>query len=373
MNVLFISELANLGGGETSLLNLITEFNKDKSEIKPILLCFEEGKLPEESRDIRINTIIYDFKSDIRKAKIIKVIYTLKKIIKNNNIKVIQTNEWKTSVILSLINRFCFLKCKIVWVCHGQWYKFDIIKRNLINIFIDNIISVSNIVKENLLVNGIDKQKISKIPLGIDLDKFKYGDKLKIRKEFNLAEDEIVFAVVGRFQEIKGQKLVIEAAIELKKLNKKCKILFVGDSIFNNRLDDIYKQESLDLIKENELEDYFIFLGVRRDIPDILSSIDALIIPSVNESFGMVVIEAFASQCLVISTPCDGPKEIIKDGYSGFILLERKESYLTDRIESIIDKKIDLSTIAQCQKKQVEKYSIKSISILYKKLYKYYM
>lgn len=368
MNVLYISELANLGGGETSLLNLITEFNNNK-EIKPLLLCFEEGKLPEESRGLGIDTIIYNFKDEIKRFRLLKVFKSLKSLLKTNNISVIQTNEWKTAVVLSLINKMSFLKCKVVWVCHGQWYQFDSIKKIIINKFIDNIIAVSNIVKENLIDNGINEKIISKIPLGIDISKFENRDKFKIRREFNLSDDEVIFAVIGRFQEIKGQKLVIECANELKLKNKKFKILFVGDSIFNNKVDDIYKQESLDLIKMYNLEEESIFLGVRRDIADILSGIDALLIPSVNESFGMVVIEAFASQCLVISTPCDGPKEIIRDGYSGYILKDRNVQQLTNKMEEVIDRKIDINSIYINQKQYIENYAINNVCSMYEKIY----
>ncbi|MDR3594808.1 glycosyltransferase family 4 protein [Clostridium sp.] len=365
MNVLFVSELSNLGGGETSLLNLIIEFNNNFNEINPVLLCFKQGKLTEESKTAEIKTIIYDYKEDIKKFKIISCIRKFNTIIKANKIDIIQTNEWKTGFLLSIISKMCFSKCKIIWICHGQWYHFNLIKRNMVNLFIDKIVSVSNIVKENLINNGIELKKIVKIPLGIDISKFDNCDSQKIRQELQLSKDEKVFATIGRFQEIKGQKLLIETAKELKVLGRKFKILFVGDSIFDNEKDDKYKRECLDMIKEYGLEEYFLFLGVRRDIGNILSGIDALIIPSVNESFGMVVIEALAAGCLVISTPCDGPNEIIQNGVSGFILSERTTECLKNIMEDILEDKIDFKEMAKKQKECSKDYSISKVCSMY--------
>lgn len=369
MNILYISELSNLGGGETSLLNLIMEFKNNFSDVKPILLCFNDGKLTEESIEGNVKTIVYDFIGDVKKFKFIRCIKKIKNIIASNKIEIIQTNQWKSAFILKVINKLCLLKCRVIWVCHGQWYKFNFVKKSLINLFIDKIVCVSTVVKDNLIRNGINSSKIVKIPLGIDINKFTNCDSKKIRREFKLSEDEKVFAVIGRFQEIKGQRLVIEAAKELKKLGRKFKILFVGDSIFENANDDIYKNECLNLIEEYGLKKYCLFLGVRRDIGDILTNIDALIVPSINESFGMVIIEALAAGCIIISTPNDGAKEIIRDGISGFILNVRTTRGLVDKMQQILDDKIDLREISENQKKDSKNYSITRICGMYKSIY----
>lgn len=369
MNILFVSELSNLGGGETSLLNLILEFKKSHREINSTLLCFDEGKLTIESKENQISTVIYDLNNDAKRLKIINLMRKIKNIIKSNDIDLIQTNEWKTAVIISFVNKLFFLNCKIIWVCHGQWYEFNYIKRNLINIFIDDIIAVSKNVKDNLINNNINFNKIHHIPLGIDVKKFRNGDGNKIRKELNICKNEIVFGVIGRFQEIKGQKLVIEAVNLLKEKGRKIKVVFVGDSIFNNVADDIYKKECLELIIKYNIEEYFEFLGVRRDVSDILKGIDALIVPSINESFGMVVIEAYAANCVVVSTPCDGPREIIKDGYDSFILNERSHKCLAELLEEIINNKGILNSLRVNQKKSIPKYSIEKICNQYKQIY----
>ena len=60
------------------------------------------------------------------------------------------------------------------------------------------------------------------------------------------------------------------------------------------------------------MERNVIFLGERQDIPAILKEIDCLVIPSDNESFGMIAVEALAAGTPVLSTPNDGVSEILK-------------------------------------------------------------
>ena len=373
MNVLFISELANLGGGETSLLNLMTEFNNKEYGVNPILMCFSEGKLVEESKKNGIETIIINLRDCFKEKnikEIIRIVSKMNRLLRDNNIKVIQTNEWKTAILVSAICKLFFIKCKVIWICHGQWYAFNKIKSSMINIFIDKIISVSKIVKENLKDNGIDENIIVQIPLGIDINKFNNSQVGKIREEFKLQKDEVVFGIIGRFQEIKGQQLIVDCAKILKEKNIKCKFMMVGDSIFGSSKDDEYKEKILNDIKEYSLEEYFIFAGVRRDIGNILKDINALVIPSINESFGMTVIEAFAVGCVVISTPCDGPSEIIKQNYNGYLLKKRNVNELLKYINFIIEDKINIFEVTENQQNEVYKYSIENICKRYVEVFK---
>lgn len=372
MNVLFISELSNLGGGETSLLNLIIEFNKSKYKIKPFLLCFSEGKLVDESRKYGISTSIIDFRNCFKK-KDLKKIYSevkrIKELIKYNNISVIQTNDWKTSVLVKIICKSFFIKCKVIWVCHGQWYKFNKLKGLLINTLIDKVVAVSKVVEYNLKDNNIDNEKLINIPLGIDIYKFKDASSGILRKEINIKENEKIFGVIGRFQEIKGQELIVDCARKLRDKGLICKFIMVGDSIFGSNKDDYYKEKVINSIYSEKLQDYFIFLGVRRDIPNILKDINALIIPSKNESFGMTVIEAFAAGCLVISTPCDGPKEIIRDGFNSYIIDKRDTNLLCEKIEMVINNNLNIDIIKNNQKVDVKPYSIENICLQYMNIY----
>lgn len=369
MNILYISELPNLGGGETSLLNTLIEFKKSKYGIRCFLMCFEEGKLSEEARKNGINVIIYNLKKQIKNGKLIDVFNSIHNILKENLIEIVQSNEWWTSIAVGFISRSYFLKCRTIWMCHGQWYKFNYAKRLMINLFVNNIIAVSKAVEKNLYLNNIKNKKIYQIYLGVDIEKFAEGNSEKIRNEFQISLDTKLFAVIGRFQEIKGQDLVVNAIKELENDNLKYKIMFVGDSIFNYKKDDLYKKNILNYVNENNLNDKVIFTGVRTDISDILHGIDGLIVPSINESLGMVVLEAFAAGCLVISTPCDGPSETIDNMKTGILLRDRSVKSLVSVLRKYFNNEINIDKIKENERIEIKKYGIEKICDKYMEVY----
>ena len=75
-----------------------------------------------------------------------------------------------------------------------------------------------------------------------------------------------------------------------------------------------------------------VFTGYRNDVPQILHNCKVLVIPSWNEPFGRVVIEAMAAGIPVIGVNTGGPKEIIQDGISGYLIPPYNPSAIAEKI-----------------------------------------
>lgn len=369
MKILYVSELSEMGGGETSLLNTMIEMKKNFRKCEITLLCYSDGELIKKAKDNNINTIIYNFKNDIKKLKIISTFISIKKILKEKRFDIIHSNEVIPAIILGMLIKVNKLNCKIIWTCHGQWYKFNFVKKFLIKRYIDKIIAVSDAVRSNLL-NYINGSMIEKIQLGINIDKFQNGDDVNIKKEFLVNNNQLLISSIGRFQEIKGQKFAVEVCNLLSEEGIDYKFLMVGDAIFDNKKDKEYKEEVISLIKKYKLEDNIKLLGKREDIPNILKAVDILIIPSINESFGMVLVEAFAAECIVISTPCDGPKEIINNNENGILLEKRDPYFMRNEIIKLMNNNENIkSKIIQQLKSDKYNYDIKKMCEKYMAIY----
>ena len=74
-----------------------------------------------------------------------------------------------------------------------------------------------------------------------------------------------------------------------------------------------------------------MFLGFREDIPELMSLFDLLIVPSLHEPFGRVVIEAMACQTPVVASAVDGILEIFQDGFGGLFFRYVKSSSVCTR------------------------------------------
>lgn len=134
----------------------------------------------------------------------------------------------------------------------------------------------------------ISSDKFYLINNAIDINKFRFDEKKRkeLRNEFNL-ENNIVIGHVGRFVEVKNHKFLIDLLKELIKIDKRYKLLLIGDGDLLNEIKDYAKSLGLN--------DYTIFLGNRRDVSDFYQAMDIFVLPSFYEGLPIVGIEAQCS------------------------------------------------------------------------------
>lgn len=139
-----------------------------------------------------------------------------------------------------------------------------------------------------------DSKKYYEIKNGIDISKFKFNETTRdnYRKKLNIPLDAIVVGQVGRFVELKNHQFTISIAEELVKSNQNIYFVFVGDGQLKSKCEERVKQSSL--------QNRVMFLGNRKDVGDILQTIDFFVMPSFYEGLPVSAIEAQASGCKCI-------------------------------------------------------------------------
>ncbi|TVP82311.1 MAG: glycosyltransferase [Puniceicoccaceae bacterium] len=92
------------------------------------------------------------------------------------------------------------------------------------------------------------------------------------------------------------------------------------------------------LAKRLNVEDYVKFTGWHSNPNEFIDQLDLLVLPSVKESFGLVIIEAMAREKPVLATRCHGPSSIIVDGKTGYLIPISDEAALAKKmIEAMED------------------------------------
>lgn len=308
MNILFTSDLSGMGGGETSLINIC---NVLKENNRITVICGCSGTLVEILNNLGIKTYIVEYRN---KLKLVQNMSTIRRIIIKEHIEVIHNNDPLTSVIFyySTIG----IKRKNYWTCHGQWYNFGFIKIILIKRANSHIFCVSTKVEESLKSMGFKRTSVTY--LGIPLFKYENAESSHLRKEFSINDNEFLIGAIGRFQKIKGQLKLVEAVQMLVREKENITCLLIGGCVYNNNEEIEYLTEIKDYVNKHNLNDKVLFIGERSDIPNIMHELNLLVVPSYNESFGMVAIEALASGLPVVSTPNDGVSEIL-DYHKDFV------------------------------------------------------
>ncbi len=203
---------------------------------------------------------------------------------------------------------------------------------------------------------GVPFENIRLIPRSVDLQRYTFQDlKERTGKEF-------VIGLIGRITPIKGQIYFLKAMAKVLRSFPYAKAWIVGGVSPGK---DAYMEELEVWTRRLGLSQSVSYLGNRRDIPEIMKSLDCLVMPSVaEESFGRVIVEAQASGVPVVATKVGGVVEIIDDGVNGLLVYPRDDDGLSEAIIRIIrDEPLARSIVGEGRKKVEEKFSLEKMAV----------
>jgi glycosyltransferase involved in cell wall biosynthesis len=243
------------------------------------------------------------------------------------------------------------------------------LKRQIINRILarktSKIVAVSHIVKSLLMERDhIDPSKINVIYNGIDTDRFQsYLTKEEARDKLGLPAESLVIGTVGRLEKPKGQLHLIRAFGKVSEQNPDTKLVIVGTGSLESSLkSDVSRQR---------IDDSVIFLGLRRDIPDILRAFDIFVMPSLSEGFPMALLEAMSLALPVIVTPVGGIPELVTDERNGIFVPPADESALAKKILDLSANRPRLTRLGNSAKETIfEKFSASAMVQATEALYK---
>ena len=194
------------------------------------------------------------------------------------------------------------------------------------------IVAISEIQKKELseIHHICSAEKIHVIPLGFDLEKFQDNifEKRKITREaYNLQEDDVAVAIIGRLTKIKNHAFFLEV-VENLLLNQAGNATFfiVGDG---ELMDEIQEKVSF-LIEKYKAK--IILTSWIKDIATFNAGMDIICLTSDNEGTPVSLIEAQASNVPVITTDVGGVKDILLEGKTGFVI---KKGDLEDYVKKL--------------------------------------
>ena len=264
--------------------------------------------------------------------KVFKYHKTLKKVLKDGNYKIVHSHI-NTLSMFSL----CAAKCAGVPVriahSHSTTNKKEK-KKNLLKqvlrpfsrLFATDYMCCSELAGRWLFGNKeYDKGNVYLLNNAIDLDKFKYDEKVRKekRKELNISDDTLVIGHVGRFVEQKNHRFLIDIFNEVHKEEKNSILLLAGQGPL---MDEIKEK-----VRKLGLKDNVNFLGQRNDINELYQAFDVFLLPSLYEGLPVVGIEAQTTGLLCVFSD-DMTKETKVLDSTIFLSLEQSNKKWVDCI-----------------------------------------
>lgn len=291
----------------------------------------------------------------------------LAKIFQNDGIEIVHFRDNRDLDFLGWVKFFSSGKIKLVY---HQAMQLGISKKNFLHTFrfnrIDAWVSTLDYLKKQVLSHTkFPEKKLHVIPLGTNIDSTSILSKDEARQLLNLPTNNFLVGVVGRLDEKKGQLEVIQALSMLKENEKNIHVVFIGDKT-KNEADD-YVQKLNEAIELNHLQEKTTFLPHQSDIQKLYGAFDLVIVPSWEETFGTVTIEAMASGVPVIGSNTAGTAEILENGT--FLFQAKNPEDLSAKLLNVLqDDTLRANWAVDLQHIFKEKYSMQASVSAWKEL-----
>jgi D-inositol-3-phosphate glycosyltransferase len=191
--------------------------------------------------------------------------------------------------------------------------------------------------RELVELYGADPHKVVTIAPGVDLDRFVPGDRAASRRALGLAPDAVVLAFVGRIQPLKAPDVLLRAAAELLHrdpgLRSRLVVLVAGGPSGSGLAEPTALQQ---LGASLGIADVVRFLPPQGDgLVHVYRAADVVAVPSHNESFGLVALEAQACGTPVVAARVGGLPVAVADGRSGLLVAGHGSGQWADALGSV--------------------------------------
>jgi L-malate glycosyltransferase len=212
-------------------------------------------------------------------------------------------------------------------LAHLWWYtpaRTQVIR--LIHRLSTRVITNSDAVRQHVITQfRIPSQRVSILRNGVDSARFARArmDRKELFPSLP-SECHLVVVVANMHSAVKGHHDLIEAARAVCHVIPRTKFVLVGEGQERPKI-----QEH---VLGCGLENNFLFLGYRKDVPELLSCCDLSVLPSTAEGFPNAVLESMAAGLPVVATRVGGTAEMIEDGVEGLLVPPQDPHGLADAI-----------------------------------------
>lgn len=321
VKVLNLIDSLYAGGAESLLKNFILQAKTNCDFQIDVCTLYSRNIFAKEltENDIRVFNLDLSFKYDF--FKMISFI----KLVRREKYDIVHVHLFPADLFVAISSLFLPKNIVFIFSEHSVYNRrrsskfFKFIDRFTCSKY-QKIVCVSEIVKKSLIewLPKIASETIvikNAVPV----------DKIRDKKE---SIYDILF--VGRLERVKGLDVFFEAIKLLEiKHGRKLKVGVVGDGSI--------REELKTLTKNLGISDIVEFLGIRKDINDLMQKSKIFVLPSRWEGLPMVIIEAMAFGLPVVATKVGGISEVIENGRDGILVESENPEELTDAVIKLLD------------------------------------
>jgi glycosyltransferase involved in cell wall biosynthesis len=224
---------------------------------------------------------------------------------------------------------------------------------------LDALMVISQSVRLNVMeTHPIRERFVKVVNLGLDFDRFN-PDKVnpaEQRAQWGADEDTVVVGLVGRIDPAKGQATFIKAAAGLLKslrAGEKLKFVIVGEETLGAA--QTHLEELKQMVGQFHLEEQVVFAGYRENIPEVMRGFDIFVMPSRQEAFGLVAIEAMAMECPIVISSGGSASEIVGENEDYGLTMRPDDAFdLQQQLRYLLDNPMERVQMGQRAREHVQ-------------------
>jgi len=324
--VAYLVSSLNTGGKEVILLNVVRK--TDPTRFESILFVAKgDGNLMDEAADGKVYV-------GVPRGNVLKSLPALWNMLSRERPDVV----WCVAAgVMGFAGRIFahILRTPVIIISlHGREERGKLMgwpNRLITRFTTDKVVTTSQAMGDTLRQEGVPEHLLAIINNGIDVDRFQPPDDRAAYKR-NLLQIDPRRPLIGTVASLvprKAQQVFIKAVPRVLEVCPDAVFVLAGKGSSRSELETLCRQLGV--------EEPVRFIGLRRDIPELLRALDVFVLTSAYEPFGNVVVEAMASGLPVVCTAVDGVPELVTEDTGVLVPAGDDEAVATAVIELLRD------------------------------------
>ncbi|MEZ6140943.1 MAG: asparagine synthase (glutamine-hydrolyzing) [Zavarzinella sp.] len=330
IRIAFVVHLMQVAGAEVLIRETIRQLGQF---IVPTIFCLDNiGSIGEELQRQGIPIVVLNRKA----GRDYGVALRMAKEIRDRKIEVVHAHQYTPFFYSALAKLRNFGKFQLIQTEHGRHYP-DIVSpvRRMINrLVLDRLANAVNACshfsgKALSVIDGFRGDRLQVIDNGIDFARYQIStSKTDLRQQLNLPTDRKLIGCVARFHPVKDHAMLLRAFARVTNNDPTVDLVLIGDGEMRSHLE----QQATRAGVRHRVH----FLGIRKDIPQLMNALDIFSLTSVTEAASLTLLEAMASGLPVVVTNVGGNPELVRHDTDGFLVPRGDDSQCATAFEQLL-------------------------------------
>jgi glycosyltransferase involved in cell wall biosynthesis len=329
--ILHIQKAAGIAGAERHLLMLLEHLDHSRFTLEFLLLVDPADDASGYGRELerrQVRTMTVPIRMHIDPRCLMQVV----RVIARGRYDIVHTHLIHGDVYGTVAARLAGVR-RVVSTKHG-FPDFDrpsrlYVVNGLLSGGVSRVITISDALAEK--VREVERMKSSQmmtIHYGLDPQMVVDSEPDAVREQLGLDQATMLIVCVARMVPVKGLNYLIDAMAELSKRGSPCVLALIGDGPLRAAL----HQQAQTAGGGADIR----FLGWRTDVAEFMRAADIVVLPTLGEGFGLVLLEAMAQCRPVVASDVTSIPEIVEDGRTGILVPPRSPRALADALQRLI-------------------------------------